>query len=334
MTLLPLVLAALVTGRCEAKDDASSSDPAPLALAFEVPMPGVRGRIDHLALDAKGHRLFVAALGNDTVEIVDLDAKQRVASLPGLAEPQGVAWLAASGTLVVTTGGGASATIFSGPTFGDHRRVALRDDPDNVRVDAGGARVWIGEGGGSGGALAVLDPAKGEVVATIGVGGHPESFQLEEKGDRAFVNVPSRREVVVVDRAKAEVAARYRLPAGSNFPMALDEAAARLYVASRGPSRLYQIDTAGGGVVSTLDGPGDVDELFLDASRHRLYAVAGAGLVRVFHLPEKGPPERVADVESAPGARTGLLDLAAGRLFVAAPRRGGKEARILVFETK
>jgi len=67
-----------------------------LELVSTIPLPGVKGRIDHMSADVKGHRLFVAALGNDTVEIIDTQSGQR-RTLAGLGEPQGVLYLPESG---------------------------------------------------------------------------------------------------------------------------------------------------------------------------------------------------------------------------------------------
>lgn len=303
----------------------------PLALSVRIPLPGVEGRIDHLALDLDGDRLFVAALGNDTVEVVDLAKAKRVESLGGLAEPQGVVWIPEPGKLVVTNGGGASAAIFDGGKAGKPVVLGLRADPDNARWDADAKRVWIGEGTGEGGALAAIDPVAGKVVSEIVVGGHPESFQLEPGGDRIFVNVPGRREVVVVDRRKGEVVARHLLSGGANYPMAIDGKTKRLYVAGRRPARLYVLDPETGKELSTLDLPGDADDLFLDGQRRLLYAIAGEGIVRVYRLPDDGAPELVGDVETARGARTGLLAPDGSRLFVAVPRRGGEDAEIRVY---
>src|SRR5436190_11116976 len=84
---------------------AEAQDATPLRLVQTIPLPNVEGRIDHLAVDLKGQRLFVAALGNDTVEILDLRAGTRVRSLTGFREPQGVAFIESLGRLFVSNGG-------------------------------------------------------------------------------------------------------------------------------------------------------------------------------------------------------------------------------------
>src|SRR6266852_8776631 len=61
-----------------------------LTLKTRIALPNVDGRMDHFGVDVKGQRLFVSALGNNTVEVIDLQSGQRVRTLPGLAEPQGL----------------------------------------------------------------------------------------------------------------------------------------------------------------------------------------------------------------------------------------------------
>ena len=64
-----------------------------LQLEAKIPLGNVTGRIDHMAADLVRHRLFVAELGNDTIGVVDFDAKKVVHRIVGLKEPQGVAYI-------------------------------------------------------------------------------------------------------------------------------------------------------------------------------------------------------------------------------------------------
>jgi len=65
----------------------------PLTLAATITLAGVQGRIDHLAVDIAHERLFLAALGNNTVEVIDVKAGKRIHTIPGLQEPQGLLYL-------------------------------------------------------------------------------------------------------------------------------------------------------------------------------------------------------------------------------------------------
>src|SRR5437016_3126725 len=89
---------------------ASSSQTAPLekdvfALKEKISLPSVTGRIDHIAYDAATHRVFIAALGNNTIEVVDIGSKQVQHTITGLKEPQGIAYIPSSNKLVVANGG-------------------------------------------------------------------------------------------------------------------------------------------------------------------------------------------------------------------------------------
>src|SRR5919197_1132431 len=65
----------------------------PLRLEKTIPLPDVQGRIDHMSVDVKNHRLFMAALGNNTVEVIDIKNGTRIHTISGLREPQGVLYL-------------------------------------------------------------------------------------------------------------------------------------------------------------------------------------------------------------------------------------------------
>jgi len=298
-----------------------------------IPLPGVVGRIDHLAVDVQMSRLFVAALENGSLEAIDLERNRWVASLAGFREPQGVAFLAADRRLFVTNGEGADVTVLKGSDLTGSSRIALRADPDNIRYEPSANLLWVGEGGDGSGALAALDPESGEVVAEISVVGHPESFQLEKKGSRAFVNVPSERAVVVIDREQRRVTTHWSLPCAANFPMALDETHRRLFIGCRRPAKVLVLDTETGTPLSELDSPADADDIFVDPAQDRVYVSGGEGLTRVYARREVDRFELVGDLRTGPGARTSLFVPESHRLYVAVPRRGGASAEILVFDT-
>jgi hypothetical protein len=224
------------------------SPSSPLRLEAKIELPGVCGRIDHMSVDPGKRRLFVAALGNDTVEVVDLAAARRVQTLRGLAEPQGVLVVPDLNRLVVANGRDGTVRIFDATSLAPLRSVPLGADADNLRLDPETGRAWAGYGSGG---LRSIDVKEGTVSAEVPLGAHPESFPLEDHGTRAFVNVPEARVVAVVDRRQGRVLARWKTDgATSNFPMALDEPDKRLFVVCRTPPRLLVLDSDSGTVVA------------------------------------------------------------------------------------
>ena len=86
----------------------------PLRLEKTIELPEVQGRIDHLSVDVKGQRLFVSALGNNTVEVIDIKAGKRLRTISGLQEPQGVLFVPAIDRLYVANAKDGSVRIFDG----------------------------------------------------------------------------------------------------------------------------------------------------------------------------------------------------------------------------
>jgi hypothetical protein len=294
-----------------------------------IPLDNVKGRIDHLAIDAAGKRLFVAALGNNSVEVIDLAASKAIKHLTGMTEPQGVAYLPQAKTLVVASGGDGKVRFYDGETFALKSTADDLDDADNVRADE--KRVYVGYGSGT---LAFFEGEKrtGEVK----LAGHPESFQLESAGPRIFVNVPAARKIEVVDREKKSVIAQWTVSeAEANFPMVLDEPHHRLLVACRKPARLLALDTESGKVVATADICSDADDLWLDAAAHRIYVSGGEGCISVIDQSDADHYTPLAKIPTAPGARTSFFDRATRRLYLAVPQRGGggaQRAEVRVFQ--
>ena len=297
-----------------------------------IAMPGVKGRIDHLSIDLKRHRLFVAALGNNTVEVLDVEGNRRETSLPGFGEPQGVLYLPDPDRLVVANGSADRVDILDGNTFALVKRIAKLADADNLRYDAAAGKVVVGYGKG---ALQMLDAASGEASGEIRLPAHPESFQLERSGSRIFVNLPNARRVVVVDRSKRGVAAAWEVPdARSNFPMALDEAGRRLFVGARSPAVLLVYDTDSGKVVAQAPIGADTDDVFFDAERKRVYVICGEGRVDVFRQDAADHYSQIGAVSTAARARTGLFVPEEGRLYVAVPALDKAPASILVYRAR
>jgi DNA-binding beta-propeller fold protein YncE len=328
--LASLAVRALGEDAAPARDGRPAGPPEPLLrLEGAVALPGVEGRIDHLALDAAGKTLAVAALENKSVEVIDAEARTLRRHVAGLASPQGVAILEKTGRIVVGCGEDATVRWIDGKTFEIAATVKLDGDSDNVRVDASveGGRIYVGYGDG---ALAVIE--KEALVGTIPLAGHPEAFSLEAKGPRIYVNVPDAKHVAVVDRTKAKVVETWPLKeAAENFPMALDEANARLFVGCRSPARLLVLDTADGHLVAALEIAGDVDDLHYDAATKRVFCTCGDGFIHVIAQADRDHYTPSARVPTGAGARTSLLTPDGKRLYLAVPHRGAQKAEIRVY---
>lgn len=318
--LVALVALASAPG-CRAQPTPGGRDAA-LVLERTIPLTGVRGRIDHLAIDPQHRRIFVAELGNGSVEAIDLASGASLGRITGLKEPQGLAYLPALDELAVASGGDGSIRFYHAGDLKPDGVMEVGGDADNMRVDASG-RIVVGYGSG---ALAVIDPADRKVVANLALPAHPESFRL--KGPTVFVNLPDAQRIVVGNLASGKITATWPAAHGFNFPLALDAAGATLAVVYRLPARLQLIDAITG--ATTLDRAtcGDADDVFFDETRRRIYVTCGAGAVDVVDLLH---PDRSQRISTRSGARTGLYVPELDRLFVAAR---GADAALLVYRPR
>jgi DNA-binding beta-propeller fold protein YncE len=299
----------------------------PLVLEAKIPLGEVSGRIDHLSVDLKRQRLFVAELGNNTLGVVDLAAGKMMRRIEGASEPQGVAYVPFVDSVYVANGGDGSVWVLRGEDLAPVGRIELGDDADNVRVDAQRNRVLVGYGKG---ALAVIDPATRTKTADLRLKAHPESFQIDETGTQVFVNVPDARDIEIVDLAAEGYRSWPTQGAGSNFPMAIDAGAHRLLVAFRSPPTLMAFSSQDGRILAKPEICGDADDVFVDSRRRRVYVSCGEGVVDVLEQEGAGY-RRLAQVPTVPGARTSLFVPEFDRLFVAARAGSNEPAAIWVF---
>jgi DNA-binding beta-propeller fold protein YncE len=325
------VRSAILVACCACMTAANAEEKA-FNLKQTIPLPGVEGRIDHFALDASGERLFVCALGNNTVEVLDLRKGDRVHSITGLGAPQGMAYIPELDRLFIANDKGGICKIYDAKSYQNVGEIDFKDDADNVRYDDSSKRLYVGFGSGG---IGIVSAPESKAIGSIRLSAHPEAFELEKRGKRIFVNVPNARHVAVIDRDKGEVINTWKTDlAFGNFPMALDEANHRLFIGCRLPSKLVVLDTDSGGIVAKIDISGDPDDVFYDSKRHRIYAICGAGKINIIEQADASSYKVSANIDTAAGARTGLFVPERNVLFVAIPHHGSQKAEIRAYRVE
>ncbi len=308
---------------------ARAEDVSLLRLEKTIPLPGVMGRIDHMAVDLEGGRLFVVALGNNSLEVLDFRSLKYIYRVGGLNEPQGVLYIPEFEKFLVANGGDGSCKVFDSKSFQLTNSLKFSSDADNVRYEPRTKYIYVGYGSGG---LGVIDARNWKQIGDIPLSGHPESFQLERSGTRIFVNVPGAKHVAVADRMKRVIVGTWIVEgARENFPMALDESSHHLFIGCRQNPKIIIYDTELGKEVSKLDISRDIDDIFYDGVNKRIYASCGEGFLNVFQqngANEYTPPVKIP---TAQGARTSLFVPEQRRLYLAVPRRDKQQAEIRVY---
>jgi DNA-binding beta-propeller fold protein YncE len=281
-----------------------------------------------MAIDLKRQRLFVAELGNDSVGVVDLASRSLFRTIAGLDEPQGVGYDPATDTLLVANARDGSVKLFEGNAYTAAGQIELGSDADNIRIDSTTGQVIVGYGRGG---LAVINPSTRSKVQNIPLRAHPESFQIDANTSRIFVNLPDAQAVTVVDSKSGKTVASWPTDKGGNFAMAVDRDRGQLLVAFRSPPELVVFSMADGKSISKAETCGDVDDLFVDAKRLRVYVSCGAGYIDVFEI-DATTYRRTARIPTVVGARTSLYVPELDRLLVASRAGPAGPAAIWVFK--
>lgn len=299
---------------------ALAADPLELDKTIKLQGP-VNKRLDHLALDAKRDRLYIANNGNNTLDIVDLKAGKVLKSIPEQTEIQGVLYVPALDRVFATCATG-SCNVFDGDS-GKLLKAFKIPEADNVGFDPRKGLVYVTQKDKK---LAVIDAKALEPKGEIALPSFGASFVFEKDRPRMYVNTPGPRQVVVIDTDKREVLKKHTVDEAGNNPLVLDEANKRLYVGCRKEPRLLILDSETGKEVGKVIIPNDVDDIFLDAKRKRIYLSCGEGVLVVLRQTATDKYEVMAKIPTLKQARTCLFDAASDRLFVPVPRAMGQDA--------
>lgn len=306
----------------------------PLLFEHTIPLPGIAGKFDHFAIDVAGKRLFAAATGNHSVEVIDLATGKVSQSISGLGKPHGLAWVASNQTLYVADGTLAELRQYRGSPFELAGSIKLSDDADDMVYNGLSHLLFVGHGGSEAAParIAVVDTESFRLKANLPVTSHPEALEIDSQNQRIFANIADSGEISVLDGAGNAVTGNWKLTGAiHNVPFAYDADDRVLYVACRTPAVLLALDAATGKELARISTGEGADDLFYDSSARRVYVIAGAGEVDVFQADARGALRSLGMVSTAAGAKTALFVPSQSLLYVGVPGVGGKAAEIRIY---
>lgn len=309
----------------------------PLRLVRTIPLPDLPGRIDHLSVDVKGRRIFLAALEKNTIEVVDLKAGAVSRSLAGFQKPQGVLYLGSIGRLFVASGKDGAVKTFDGATLVPTHTVTVSLGADAIGYDPRSNEIYVGSGGGDAGKargdLTIFDAATLRQTAALTTDAHAGGSVAERNGERMFVLVPEKSQVVVLNRDTHALLATWTIPGiEKDVALALDEKTHRLFLGVRTPPSIVVLNSDTGAPAANVPTAATLDGLSFDAATRRIYTTGGEGFLDVTQQIDADHYRQVARIPTGPVARTSLFVPEWKQLFVAVPRDKDRGAELLVFE--
>ena len=319
---------------------ANAQGAPPLHLVQTIPLPNVKGRIDHMDVDAKGKRLFVAGLENGSLEVVDLRAGKWSRSIPGFKKAQGVAYVRSLNKVFVASGDDGMLRVFRGDTLHLLDAIKLDLGPNRVAYDPQADLLYVGYGGKDAckdyAQVGIIDAKTDKHIGDINVDAHPAELLLGQSGKALFVFVSAASKVQVVDTNKREVVSAWPVSSQRNGDGAFDEKTHRLFIGTRTPPQMIVMDSQSGKEIASLPTVEGMDGVYFDAGHKRVYVSGGRdqGVGYVFAYQQKDPDhyETIGKIRTRPGAGTSFWSPELGRYYVDAPANDHEEAAILVFE--
>jgi DNA-binding beta-propeller fold protein YncE len=307
----------------------NASADAPLELVQKIPLKGVDGKLDHLTVDAKGMRLFVANKPNNTLDIVDLKTGKLVKQIADQGKVSGVAYAADLDMVYVGNGAG----VCNGFACKDYSCAFSTKMPgaDNVQYHSGTKMLYVAQGE----TMSVLDAKTGEVKESIKLPGSSHGFRIDKKAAKIFVVMTKPATIGVVDLVKNEVTDKFSLTlSDGGSPIAYDAKDNLLFIGCPKKPMVVVFDAKTGKELTSIAIPSGVDDLHFDSKRGRLYASCADSVLAV--IEKKGDVyEVIARLETPKSSRTCAFSGTVGKLYLAVPKQKDKDGpEIWVYEAK
>jgi DNA-binding beta-propeller fold protein YncE len=312
----------------------------PLRLIQTIPLPNVKGRLDHMDVDVKGKRLFLSGLENGSVEVINLQTEKWMRSIAGFKKPQGIAYVSKLNKLFVASGDDGMVRVFSGDSLAFLDSILLDLGPNRVAYDPHSRCLYVGYGGKDAGKdygdVAIINAMNDKKVGDIQVAAHPSELLLNHTGDGLFVLIPAANVIQVADTKTRKVLSTWPVSGHGPGSAALDEAAQRLFIGTHVPPEMIVMDSLSAKEVAALPTVDGMDGVYFDAKRKRIHISGGrgtdVGFVYVYQQHHADHYTQVGKIPTRAGAGTSFWSSELNRYYVAAPASENDDAAILVFE--
>jgi DNA-binding beta-propeller fold protein YncE len=300
----------------------------PLILVQTIALKGVDGKLDHLAVDSKNQRLFVANKPNNSLDIVDLKTGTLLRQIPDQGKVSGVAYASDLDMVYVGNGSG----VCNGFACSDFRLIFSTKAPgaDNVHYHSGTQEIFVAHGE----MLSILNAKTGDIKTAIKLPGSIHGFKIDKKGEKVFVVLTKPSAIGVIDLNKNEIVTTYPLTlSDAGSPIAYDSDHSTIFVGCPKKNPMVVVfDAKTGKELAGIKIPGGVDDIHFDSKQGRVYASCGENALVVIEKKNE-KYEVVATLETPKFSRTCVYSK--GKLYLGVPKQEGKDGpEIRVFEPK
>ena len=285
-------------------------------LLKKIPLGAAEGGgeyFDYITFDTAARRVYLSH--GTEIKVLDADTNAVVGTISGLKRDHGVALVPELGRGFISDGDAKQVVIFDMKTLKTIGQIKGETDADSILYDAVSKRIFVFNGQPK--SCTVIDPAKGEVLSTLPLGGAPEQAVADGKG-MIFDNLEDTNEVIAIDSRTLQIKSRWPVaPAGQPVSMAMDRVHRRLFIGGRGPKVLVVMDADSGKIIGQPFPIGArVDTNVFDPNTGLVASSTGDGTIHLIHEDSPDKFSVVETVQTEYGAKTMALDPKTHNLYV------------------
>ena len=313
---LALVFSIVFSAACALAGSPASSYHLLKKVSFgAAPGSGATGEyFDYVVVDSAARRVYLSH--KTEVIVVDADSGDKVGTLTGdWKRVHGIALAPETNHGFITDGDGSQIIMFDIKTLKVLKSIKGEEDTDWIMYDPASKRIFAFNGDSK--SATVVDPAKGEVIKTLPLGGAPEQAVADGKG-MIYDNIESTNEVIAIDSNDLTIKSRFPVaPVGAPVSIAMDRKTRRLFIGGRDPKMLVMMNADTGKVIGEPFPIGDrVDANIFDASTNTVASATREGTLHIFH---EDSPDKLSVVETVKtefGAKTMGFDPKTHNLYL------------------
>lgn len=261
---------------------ADSRNALPLTLVRDIPLPGHAARLDYESFDSRSRLLFIAALGDGSIDVVDTTRQRLASTVANVSAAHGVLAIPELGRVYASATGTDELIALDERTLRVIGRTPAGDYPDGIAYDPKTTRIFVSDE--HGGTVTVIATATTTRIATIALGGESGNIQYDPGTQRMVSAEQTHNRLIEIDPRTLGIVGRVSLPgcAGSHG-LYIDAPARSAFVACENNSQLIVINLNTMREVQSVSVGDTPDVLAFDAGLRRLYVASESGIVSVFH---------------------------------------------------
>jgi DNA-binding beta-propeller fold protein YncE len=280
-----------------------------------IPLPPHQtGDYDHGDVHLASGRVFIANTAAGSVEVLDGERLQHLATIPGCPEASGVLCAQEEGLVFAAARGTGKLLVIDAASLTVVREMNVGFRPNGLAWNPQDKQLLVADVQDNQARL--VDPQAGQVVAAVELPGRPRWCVYHRSSHAFLVNIREPAEVVMLSAAPLAQVSAFPIAAAGPHGLDLDKEGRRAFVACDG-GQVITLDLSTGQTGVAVPIAGAPDAIWHNHRLPRLYiAIARPGLVEVVNTATMTVEEQIP---TEAGAHTTAYDAARQRLYVFLP---------------